>query len=96
MINADAGGVNVIPGAATVRCCRRVVPGEDLAAIRSKLISVSQGAVDDLGLGLTLSTHVISEDPAFWEDPEASLVRRLSTLAGTAPVPAPYGTNATG
>ena len=93
---ADAGGINVVPGAARVQCCRRVVPGEDLDDVQAELTALAQTAVDDLGLGLSLTVSVYSRDAAFWEDPDCVLVRDLAEFAGTTAVVAPYGTNATG
>jgi acetylornithine deacetylase/succinyl-diaminopimelate desuccinylase-like protein len=93
---ADAGGINVVPGTARVQCCRRVAPGENLDEVQAGLTELAQTSIDGLDLGLGLAVSVYSRDAAFWEDPDCALVREVAAMAGTSAVVAPYGTNATG
>lgn len=93
VVHADAGGINVIPGEASVRCCRRVVPGEELHEVKAHLSALAAAAVEPYGL--EMETRVVSLDRAFWQTPDCKLATALEGYAGTTTVTAPYGTNAT-
>lgn len=90
-------GTNVIPDACTIMIGRRVVPGEDGHQVFTDLADLATEACP-------LPVQIEPASPpgpdgrlgtdAFYQPPDARLVRDLATWAGSAPTVAPFGTNA--
>jgi acetylornithine deacetylase/succinyl-diaminopimelate desuccinylase-like protein len=94
----DGGtGANVIPDRCSITVSRRSIPGEDPQDLFDQLAGIARAACP-------LPVEVMSlvppgpdgklGSPAFYQPPDAPLVRLLAEAAGTHPAVAPFGTNA--
>jgi len=93
VLTADGGNArNIIPSQCNLYCGQRTVPGEDPDAVFEHLSTLARDAAAPLEVDLELAFGWGS--PAFYQDPNADLVQRLGSMAGTEPEVATYGTNA--
>jgi len=96
MIEGGTGG-NVIPASCTIVAGRRIVPGEDAEEVYDALVAL---ATDACPLPVHIESALAPDpdgrvgSPAFYQPPDAQLVRDLASWAGTTPTVAPFGTNA--
>jgi acetylornithine deacetylase/succinyl-diaminopimelate desuccinylase-like protein len=82
-------GLNVIPDSCSLSFDRRVLDGEDLAAVGSRIIDIAEAASP-----LPVSVRTILSLGAFWQDPADPWLQRLAGWSGEAPRVVGYGTNA--
>jgi len=93
ILTADGGNArNIIPSQCHLYCGQRTVPGEDPDAVFQHLSTLARDAAAPLDVDIELAFDWGS--PAFYQDPEADLVKRIVSMAGTEPEVATYGTNA--
>lgn len=82
-------GINVVPDRCVLSIDRRIVDGEDPAAVVDTLYAAA-AAVS----GLPVTLHRLREIHAFLQPPSSDFVQQLAAWSGHAPRVAPYGTNA--
>jgi acetylornithine deacetylase/succinyl-diaminopimelate desuccinylase-like protein len=82
-------GCNIIPDRCSVTVNRRIVATEIAADVRRQLEMLATTACP-----LPLHTDVLHEVDAFYQSPDAPLVRKLADWSGHAPTVAPFCTNA--
>lgn len=86
---AGGRGANVVPDECRLTFDRRVVAGEDAAAVCARIVELARAASP-----LPVEARTILALDAFWQDPGHPWVRQLAAWSGAAPEPAAYGTNA--
>lgn len=82
-------GINVVPDQCQIAVDRRIVDGEEPAAVIDALCATAQAAG-----GLPVEIRRLREIHAFLQPPGSAFVRCLAAWSGSAPQVAPYGTNA--
>jgi acetylornithine deacetylase/succinyl-diaminopimelate desuccinylase-like protein len=82
-------GVNVIPDSCSLAFDRRVLDGEDPAAVGRRIVEIAEAASP-----LPVGTRTILSLGAFWQDPAHPWLQRLASWSGEAPQVVGYGTNA--
>jgi len=87
----QSGGraLNVVPDACRVSLDRRVVDGEDPAAVAAAIADLARAASP-----LPVEVETLLALPAFLERPDAPFVQRLAAWSGEQPRTVTYGTNA--
>ncbi|MBV8285669.1 MAG: M20/M25/M40 family metallo-hydrolase [Hyphomicrobiales bacterium] len=81
--------LNVVPDKCQIYVNRRVVPGEEPAAISAALEAYARQHCP-----LPLTMTIVNELPAFYQPPDTPWIRQLSGWSGMAAATAPFGTNA--
>jgi acetylornithine deacetylase/succinyl-diaminopimelate desuccinylase-like protein len=82
-------GTNVIPDRCTINTDRRLLPGEDPAAVAAHIQEVGRAATD-----LPVDAEVSLQIGAFLQDEGAPWIRQLVEWSGREPAVVPYCTNA--
>lgn len=82
-------GINVVPDQCVIAIDRRIVDGEEPAAVIDDLYAMAQNAG-----GLPVELRRLREIHAFLQKPDSGFVRQLAAWSGQTPQVAPYGTNA--
>jgi acetylornithine deacetylase/succinyl-diaminopimelate desuccinylase-like protein len=82
-------GINVVPDRCALMVDRRIVDGEDPAAVIDALYALAQQAG-----GLPVEIRRLREIRAFLQAPDSTLIRCLAEWSASTPTVAPYGTNA--
>lgn len=82
-------GINVVPDQCIITVDRRIVDGEEPAAVINALYALAQNTG-----GLPVELHRLREIHAFLQTPDSHFVRQLASWSGQTPQVAPYGTNA--
>jgi acetylornithine deacetylase/succinyl-diaminopimelate desuccinylase-like protein len=88
LIQGGSGG-NVIPDACSLTVDRRLVPGEEIEAVKAGLLEVARRHCP-----LPLEARASLEINPFFQDPHSPWVGRLAAWSGREPGVVPYGTNA--
>ncbi len=86
---AGGTGENIVPGACHVTADRRLVGGEDPAAVTAGLEAIARARCP-----LPVTVAIGAQSPAFIQRPDTPWLRELAAWSGAAPAVAPYGTNA--
>jgi len=82
-------GINVVPDRCSLLVDRRVVDGEDAAAVIDELYALAQQSAD-----LPVSITRLRTINAFLQPPASPFIQHMQTWSGQSPTVAPYGTNA--
>jgi acetylornithine deacetylase/succinyl-diaminopimelate desuccinylase-like protein len=98
LVSMVNGGVapNVVPDRCTVLVGRRMAPGEVPQQEFDRIEAIARAACP---LPITVEPVLRNAQgepgsPAFYQDPDSSLIALLADAAGTRPATAPFGTNA--
>ncbi|MBF2734960.1 MAG: acetylornithine deacetylase [Betaproteobacteria bacterium AqS2] len=84
---------NTVPDHAELWVDRRLLPGEECAAVRKHLHEVARAAVADMEVKLEFSPLVAGFEPVL-TPPEAPLIAYAAELTGQKPRTVPFGTEA--
>lgn len=82
-------GINVIPDSCALAFDRRVIDGEDPAAVGRAIVGLAEAAA-----GLPVAARTLLALGAFWQDPAHPWLARLAAWSGAPPQVVGYGTNA--